>query len=184
MQRRSFLLAPLLPMASMAAMAAMTTLAGCAGISQPRSAARSIMSPDFIVEALLDLAEVKQGDRLYDLGCGDGRIVIGAARRGATGVGVDIDPGQIRLANEAAARAGVTNGVRFLITDLFTLDIRDATVVTLYLSEETNVKLMPRLRSELRRGTRVVSHEFSMEGYWEPEKTIMVGGRALHRWIV
>ena len=180
MQRRSLLLAPLLPLAAL-------LTSGCAALSAalsaPRSVAPSIMSPDFIVDALLDLAEVKQGDRLYDLGCGDGRIVIGAARRGATSVGVDIDPGQIRLADAAAATAKVSDRVHFLVTDLFTLDLRDATVVSLYLGEEANEKLMPRLRSELKRGTRIVSHEFSM-GSWKPERKIWVGGRALYRWII
>jgi len=141
------------------------------------------MSPDFMVEAMLNLAEVRAGDVLYDLGCGDGRIVIAGAKRGARGVGVDIDPQQIRLATAAAAAAKVSDRVTFIMTDLFTMDLRDATVVALYLGEEVNIKLMPRLKAQLRPGTRVVSHEFGM-GSWEPETRLIVGGRYLYRWII
>lgn len=179
MDRRAFLLSTL---------AAST--AGCAGINDylanlpaRNPDARAIMSPDFMVEAMLNLAEVRAGDLLYDLGCGDGRIVIAAAQRGARGVGVDIDPRQISLATKAAAAARVSDRVKFIMTDLFTMDFRDATVVSLYLGEEVNIKLMPRLRKELRPGTRVVSHEFGM-GSWEPETKTIVGGRYLYRWII
>lgn len=145
--------------------------------------APAIMSPDFMVDAMLNLAEVRAGDMLYDLGCGDGRIVIAGAKRGARGVGVDIDPQQIRLATAAAAAAGVSDRVTFIMTDLFTMDLRNATVVSLYLGEEVNLKLMPRLKAQLRPGTRIVSHEFGM-GMWEPETRLIVGGRYLYRWII
>ena len=183
MKRRDFLLAPV-------ALSTLPALSGCAGLNDylgnlPARLpdAPAIMSPEFMVEAMLKLADVRAGDMVYDLGCGDGRIVIAAALRGARGVGVDIDPRQIRLATERAAAAKVSDRVRFVVTDLFNMDFRDATVVSLYLGEEVNLKLRPKLRSELRPGTRVVSHEFSM-GDWQPETRLVVGGRYLYRWIV
>ena len=177
MKRRSLLLAPL-------------ALTGCAGLDSffrdiPARIpdAPAIMSPDFMVEEVLKLAEVRPGDTLYDLGCGDGRIVVEAARRGARAIGVDIDPRQIRLAVQRAEAAKIGERARFITGDLFTLNIGDATVVTLYLGEEVNIRLMPKLRRELKPGTRVVSHEFGM-GLWEPETRIVVGGRYLYRWII
>lgn len=179
MNRRTFLLSALAASAS-----------GCAALDDyvanlpaRHPDAPAIMSPDFMVDAMLNLAEVRAGDMLYDLGCGDGRIVIAAAQRGARGVGVDIDPRQIRLATAAAAAARVADRVKFIMTDLFTMDLRDATVVSLYLGEEVNIKLMPRLKAQLKPGTRVVSHEFGM-GMWEPETRLAVGGRYLYRWII
>ncbi|WP_337185163.1 class I SAM-dependent methyltransferase [Phenylobacterium sp.] len=143
-----------------------------------------VPTPNNTVEAMLALGEVKAGDVLYDLGSGDGRIPIAAARKfGVRGVGIDINPERIAEANENAKAAGVTQLVQFRNEDLFTADFKEATVITLYLLPSLNVKLMPRLL-ELKPGTRIVSHAFDM-GDWEPEKTVDVedGGR-IYLWRV
>jgi precorrin-6B methylase 2 len=122
------------------------------------------------VRAMLKLADVKQADIVYDLGCGDGRIVIAAAKTyGARGVGIDIDPDRIREAKENAKKAGVENLVRFEENDLFQANFREATVVTLFLLPSINLKLRPKLLNELKPGTRVVSNTFDM-GDWRPAK--------------
>ena len=122
------------------------------------------------VRAMLKLADVKNTDIVYDLGCGDGRIVIAAAKTyGAHGVGIDIDPDRIREAKANAKKADVENLVRFEENDLFQADFREATVVTLFLLRSINLKLRPKLLQELRPGTRVVSNTFDM-GDWRPEK--------------
>ena len=120
---------------------------------------------------MLRLAEVRAGDVVYDLGCGDGRIVITAARSfGATGVGIDIDPRRIEEADAAARRAGVSGSVRFAVQDLFKTDFSAATVVSLYLVPEVNAKLLPKFRAELQPGTRVVSHQYRI-GDWAPARS-------------
>jgi SAM-dependent methyltransferase len=127
-----------------------------------------------VVHAMLDAAKVGPGDVVYDLGCGDGRIVITAAQRyGARGVGVDLDPDRIREARANSARAGVSDRVTFLLQDLFTTDVSTATVVTMYLSPDVNMRLRPKLLRELRAGSRVVSHQFDL-GDWLPERTFEV----------
>jgi SAM-dependent methyltransferase len=127
------------------------------------------------VQAMLKLADVKKTDVVYDLGCGDGRIVITAAKTyGAHGVGIDIDPVRISEAKENAKKAGVENLVRFEEKDLFKADIREATVVTLFLLSSVNLKLRPKLLQELKPGTRIVSNTFDM-GDWKPEKEATVG---------
>jgi SAM-dependent methyltransferase len=127
-----------------------------------------------VVHAMLEAAKVGPGDVVYDLGCGDGRIVITAARRyGARGVGVDLDPERIREARENAARAGVTDRVTFLTEDLFSTDVSAATVVAIYLSPDVNLRLRPKLLRELRPGSRVVSHQFDL-GDWRPERSFEV----------
>jgi ribosomal protein L11 methylase PrmA len=127
-----------------------------------------------VVHAMLDAAKVGPGDVVYDLGCGDGRIVVTAASRyGARGVGVDLDPERIREARDNAARAGVTDRVTFLEQDLFSTDVTAATVVALYLSPDINLRLRPKLLRELRPGSRIVSHQFDM-GDWRPERTLEV----------
>jgi SAM-dependent methyltransferase len=139
-------------------------------------------SPE-VVDAMLKLANVKKGDVVYDLGCGDGRIVVAAARDyGATGVGVDIDPQRIREANENARAAGVTGKVKFIQGDLFKTDFSKATVVTMYLFPEVNLKLRPKILA-MKPGTRIVSHAFDM-GDWEPEQTIRVGSSTIYLWTV
>jgi ubiquinone/menaquinone biosynthesis C-methylase UbiE len=117
---------------------------------------------------------------VYDLGCGDGRIVITAAKRyGARGLGVDLDPQRIKESNANARKEGVTDRVKFIEGDLFKVNLKDATVVTLYLLPEVNLRLRPKLFRELRPGTRVVSHDFDM-GEWKPEKTVTVRDQREH----
>lgn len=144
-----------------------------------------VPTPEDAVEAMLKLAGVKPGDIVYDLGSGDGRIVISAVRdHGASrAVGVDINPERIAEANANARRAGVEDQVEFRQGDLFDADIGEATVVTLYLLPSVNERLKPKLLSELKPGTRVVSHAFDM-GDWKPEKKIEQDGRTLYLWVV
>jgi precorrin-6B methylase 2 len=144
-----------------------------------------VPTPEEAVTSMLKLAEVKPGDTVIDLGSGDGRIVISAVRdHGATrAVGVDINPERITEANENARRAGVTDKVEFRQGDLFDADIGDATVVTLYLLPSVNERLKPKLLSELKPGTRIVSHAFDM-GDWKPVKEVDDGGRTLYLWVV
>jgi SAM-dependent methyltransferase len=126
------------------------------------------------VQAMLKLAEVKKTDIVYDLGCGDGRIVISAAKDlGARGVGIDINPVRIGEAKENARKAGVEKLVRFEENDLFEADIHEATVVTLFLLPQVNLKLRPKLLHDLKPGTRIVSNTFDM-GDWKPEKEAVV----------
>lgn len=136
-----------------------------------------------VVDAMLDLAGVKEGDIHYDLGCGDGRIVISAAKKGAIGTGVDIDPKRIEEANINAKAAGVEDKVTFVEGNLFDMDFSKATVLTLYLLPDVNLKLRPKILRELKPGTRVVSHAFDM-GDWKPEKQIVVEGSTLYFWTV
>ena len=141
-------------------------------------------SPPRVVRAMLELAEVKPGDVVYDLGSGDGRIPITAAREfGARGVGIEIDPKLIALANDNARKARVGDRVRFRNEDLFEADIAEATVVTLFLYPDVNLKLRPKLLSELRPGTRVISHWHDM-AEWRPDRTIWIEGRPLYLWRI
>jgi tRNA G37 N-methylase Trm5 len=143
-----------------------------------------VPTPENVVEAMLKLGEVKKGDVLYDLGSGDGRIVIAAAKHfGVKGTGIDINPERIQEANENAKKEHVTDKVRFLNQDLFEADFKDATVVTLYLLPSINLKLRPKLWKELKPGTRIVSHSFDM-GDWAPEKKVEVDGRYIYLWRV
>ena len=143
-----------------------------------------VPTPQEVVEDMLRLVDMKKGDVLYDLGSGDGRIAIAAAKKyGVRAVGIDIDPQRIREANENARKAGVTDLVQFRQEDLFKADFRDATVVTLYLLPDLNVKLRPRLWDELKPGTRIISHQFDM-GTWKPEKKLESNGRTVYFWTV
>lgn len=136
-----------------------------------------------VVDAMLDLTGIKAGETHYDLGCGDGRIAISAAKRGATSTGVDLDPQRIKEANENAKEAGVTDKVTFVQGNLFDFDFSQADVLTLYLLPKVNLKLRSKILKELKPGTRVVSHAFDM-GDWEPEKTINVDGSTIFLWTV
>jgi cyclopropane fatty-acyl-phospholipid synthase-like methyltransferase len=143
-----------------------------------------IPTPEDIVEAMLRLADVTETDVVYDLGSGDGRIPIIAAQKfGATGVGIEIDPERIKEANENLARAGVGDKVTFLNQDLFEADLSHATVITLYLLREMNLKLMPRLKA-LKPGTRIVAHSFGMGTEWPPDKIAQVSGKSIFYWVV
>jgi len=157
--------------------------------AQPRRPAQQpdvifVPTPQDVVDEMLRLANVKKGDVLYDLGSGDGRIPITAAKKhGIRAVGIDIDPDRIREANENAKKAGVTSLVQFRQEDLFKASFREATVVTLYLLPDLNVKLRPRLLAELKPGTRILSHQFDM-GTWKPEKRVDLNGRTIYFWTV
>ena len=141
-------------------------------------------APPAIVTAMLDLAKVTSDDVVYDLGCGDGRIVVAAVKqRGARGVGVDIDPDRIEDATRLALREGVTDRVTFVLDDLFEADFADATVIMLYLQPEPNLRLRPRLLDELRPGTRVVSLSYDM-GDWAPDEVRRVAGRRIYLWTI
>ena len=169
MRRREFLLAGL-------------ALAGC---STPglKLDAPYVSTPQPVLEEMLRLAGVNAGDVVYDLGCGDGRIVITAARDfGARGVGIDIDPRRIDEANAAARRAGVAGRVRFAVQDLFRTDFSEASVVALYLFAELNEKLRPKLLAELRPGARIVSHQFGI-GDWKPARSARVRSGTMDHWI-
>ena len=139
---------------------------------------------DTVVDAMLKLANVGSNDVVYDLGSGDGRIVISAARNyGARGVGIDIDPARIAESNENATKAGVTDKVKFIEADLFESDFSEADVVTLYLLSELNERLKPILMEQLKPGTRIVSHAFDM-GDWKPEKTQTIDGATIYLWTI
>jgi ribosomal protein L11 methylase PrmA len=141
-----------------------------------------VPTPQEVVDAMLKLAKVTKNDVVYDLGSGDGRIPITAAKTyGARGVGIDIDPQRIKEATENLKNAGVGDRVKFLNQDLFTTDISEATVVTLYLLPSLNLKLMPKLNKELKPGTRIVSHAFDM-GDAKPQETLNVNGRTVYFW--
>lgn len=143
-----------------------------------------VPTSDTVVDAMLKLAKVDSGDVVYDLGSGDGRIVIAAAKKyGARGVGIDIDPERISESNENATEAGVTDKVEFIEADLFESDFSEATVVTLYLLSRLNERLKPILMEQLQPGTRIVSHAFDM-GDWEPEETKMVDGTTIYLWTI
>jgi len=144
-----------------------------------------VRTPANVVSAMLKLAGVKASDIVYDLGCGDGRIVIAAAKDyGAHGVGIDIDPERIQEARENARKSGVEALVKFEVNDLFATDIRNATVVALYLLPDVNLRLRPKLLKELKPGTRIVSHDFHM-GDWKPEKHEMVdAGSNIYLWRI
>lgn len=143
-----------------------------------------VPTPQNVVDKMLEMAAVTKDDVVYDLGSGDGRIVITAAKKyGVRGVGVDIDPDRVKEANANALQAGVADRVKFIEQDLFKTDLKEASVVTLYLLPEVNLRLRPKLWKELKPGTRVVSHAFDM-GDWEPEQMVEVEGRKIYYWVI
>ncbi|HSB81030.1 MAG TPA: class I SAM-dependent methyltransferase [Candidatus Methylomirabilis sp.] len=143
-----------------------------------------VSTPEAVVQEMLEIANVSAKDIVYDLGSGDGRIVIAAAKRfGARGVGIEINPDLIREARENAEQAGVSHLVRFLEGDFFSADLREASVVTLYLLPEVNRQLLPKLLAELRPGTRIVSYKYDL-GNWAPEKTVPVSRGTVYYWVV
>jgi len=143
-----------------------------------------VPTPYEVVDEMLRLAGVKKGDVLYDLGSGDGRIPVTAAKEfGIRAVGIDIDPQRIEEAKENARKNGVTGLVQFRQEDLFRANFREATVVTLYLLPDLNVKLRPKLLAELKPGSRIVSHQFDM-GTWKPERKVELNGRTIYLWTV
>lgn len=169
-----------------------TVVAGAPGAALAQDAAVATRRPDVIyvptpeevVEAMLQVAKVTKNDIVYDLGTGDGRIPVTAAKKyGARGVGIDIDPQRIKEANENVQKSGVGDRVRILQADLFEANISEATVVTLYLLPSLNLKLMPKLMKELKPGTRIVSHAFDM-GDWKPEQELDVNNRKVYFWTI
>jgi SAM-dependent methyltransferase len=155
------------------------------------TAAPALRTPDVIyvptrqtvVDAMLKVANVKAGDVVYDLGCGDGRIPVSAAKLGARAVCIDIDPKRIAEANENVKKNAVGDRVRVQHQDLFTTDLSEASVVTLYLLPSLNLKLRPTLWKTLKPGTRIVSHDFDM-GDWKPEQTLNVDGATVYYWTI
>jgi SAM-dependent methyltransferase len=144
-----------------------------------------VRTPGNVVDAMLKLAGVKKTDVVYDLGCGDGRIVIAAAKDyGARGVGIDIDPERVQEARENARKARVDALVKFEVNDLFDADIHNASVVALYLLPDVNLRLRPKLLKDLKPGTRIVSHDFHM-GDWKPDKQALVDvGSKIYLWTI
>jgi SAM-dependent methyltransferase len=143
-----------------------------------------IPSSEKVVSAMLKLAGVNKGDVVYDLGCGDGRVVILAAKDyGAHGTGIDLNPERIEEARANARKAGVEGLVKFEVNDLFAADIHSATVVTLYLLTDVNLRLRPKLLKDLKPGTRVVSNSFGM-GDWKAEKEQIVDGNHIYLWTI
>jgi SAM-dependent methyltransferase len=154
------------------------------GFASPRLDVHWEPTPPDVVQEMLKIADVTSADVVYDLGCGDGRIVIAAARdRGARAVGVDLDPRRIRECRENAARADMTHAVQFIHADLFTTDFSDATVLMLFLFPDVNLRLRPRVLAELQPGTRVVSYCHTM-GRWEPDAIVRLKRNAVYFWIV
>ncbi|MBP7571589.1 MAG: class I SAM-dependent methyltransferase [Acidobacteria bacterium] len=177
---------------AVAVLAGPTAVARLAGQSQaipgPASLAPYVPTPEDVVDRMLQLAKVTKNDVVYDLGCGDGRIVVAAAKRyGARGVGVDIDPQRIAESEANAKKAGVEHLVSFKLEDAMKVDVSPASVVTLYLLSASNLKLRPILTKQLKPGSRIVSHAFSM-GDWEPQTVDQFTdsrgiGRTLYLWV-
>jgi SAM-dependent methyltransferase len=175
--------------------AVLALLTGGAAIAQSAPATGSapakpldvpyVPTPQTVVDKMLEMGKVGKNDVLYDLGCGDGRIVVTAAKeRGAHGVGIDLNPQRIAEANVNAKEAGVGSRVKFVVGDLFDADVSKASVVTLYLLPEVNRKLRPQLWKQLKVGTRVVSHAFDMGPEWPPEHEEQVGASVVYSWTI
>jgi cyclopropane fatty-acyl-phospholipid synthase-like methyltransferase len=164
---------------------ALTAVAAGAGLIAQTPDIHYVPTPDAVVSAMLDLAGVTGADLVYDLGSGDGRIVIEAARKyGARGVGIELDPELNKKAARNAEKAGVGGKVTFVRADFFKTDLSDASVVTLFLSPNINARLQPKLRRELKPGARIVSHRFPMPPDWKPERDIAVKGTHVFLWTI
>lgn len=144
-----------------------------------------VPTPHQVVDRMLDEAKILPTDVVYDLGCGDGRMVIAAAKKyGTRGVGVDLDPARIKEARANARKAGVEQLVTFHVGDMFETDLREANVVLLYLLPELNRRLKPKLFAELPPGARVVSHDFDMGKEWPPDRSINLGSDGIYMWVM
>lgn len=144
-----------------------------------------VATPHEVVDRMLSEAKVRAGDVVYDLGCGDGRMVIAAAKKfGTRGVGIDLDPARIKEARANAKAQGVDQLVTFRVADLFETDLREATVVMLYLLPEVNRRLKPKLFAELAPGARVVSHDFDMGKDWPPDRSVNLGSDGIYMWVM
>jgi len=142
-----------------------------------------VPTPQEVVDKMIELGGVKKGDTVYDLGSGDGRIVITAAKKGARAVGFEIDGDLLKESRENIQKAGVQNSAEIRQQDILTVDLSPASVVTMYLLPDVNLKLRPNVLSQMKPGSRVVSHAFDM-GDWKPDKTERVDGRTIYLWIV
>jgi precorrin-6B methylase 2 len=155
---------------------------------KPGTAGKDVIflpTPPEVVSAMLDLAKVTASDVVYDLGSGDGRTPIAAAKEhGARGVGVEFNPKLVALSRQNAEKAGVADRVRFINADLFETDLSEASVVTLYLLGSLNQRLLPKLQRELKPGSRIVSHAFTMGDLWKPDAERTVNGKTIYLWIV
>ena len=163
----------------------LVVFAGLAGMafSQVRLDVPYVPTPQDVVDRMLDMAKLTKDDFHIDLGSGDGRIAVTAAKRGARSMGIDLNPTRIAEANENAQKAGVTDRVTFVLGNLFEQKIGEANVLTMYLLQSVNLQLRPRILAELKPGSRVVSHAFSMNE-WEPDQHVNMNGRNLYLWIV
>lgn len=176
-------------MAALGAVLVLAVVAGAQTSTTPRTPdVPYVPTHEKIVAEMLKVAKVGKNDVLYDLGSGDGRIVITAAKQfGTRGVGIDIDPERIKDANENAQKAGVTDRTKFILGDIFEADFKEATVVTMYLLQEVNTRLRPKLLKDLKPGTRIVSHNYDL-GDWKPQRTIKVslpdGDHWVYYWVV
>jgi SAM-dependent methyltransferase len=166
------------------AVATTTAVAAAQKPASPTPDIHYVPTSSGVADAMLKLARVTANDVVYDLGSGDGRIVIAAAKKyGARGVGIELDGELIKAATKNAQKAGVSDRVTFLQDDLFKADLSDATVVTLYLSNSINMRLRSLLQQQLKPGSRVVSHRFEM-GDWKPEATVRLEGTSVHLWTI
>ncbi len=153
-------------------------------LSAERPDIHYVPTPQYVVNEMLEMAGTNSKDVIYDLGCGDGRFVITAAAKfGARGVGIDIDPERIRESRENARRANVADRVTFTEQNLFQTDFSQATIVALYLLPELNLRLRPKLLRNLKPGTRILSHDFSMDD-WKPDRAGELGSSAYYLWII
>jgi SAM-dependent methyltransferase len=142
-----------------------------------------VPTPQEVVDKMIELSGVKKGDTVYDLGSGDGRIVITAAKKGARAVGFDVDGDLVKESRENIQKAGVQNLAEIRQQDILTVDLSGASVVTMYLLPDVNLRLRPNILSQMKPGSRVVSHAFDM-GDWKPDKTERVDGRTIYLWTV
>lgn len=190
MKRAHAVSAPSLSTNRTALMFGLALAIAAAAVPDPLTAQRApsldvpfVPTPPEVVEKMLDLGEVGPGDYVIDLGSGDGRIAIAAAKRGAKALGIDLNPVRVQEARENAKKEGVEGRVEFREQNLFDADISDADVLTMYLLSGVNIKLRPRILKELEPGTRVVSHAFDM-GDWQPDQVEKVDGRTVYLWTV
>lgn len=142
-----------------------------------------VPTPQEVVDKMIELAGVKKGDVVYDLGSGDGRIVISAAKKGAKAVGFEIDGDLVKQSRDNIRKAGVQEQAEIRQQDILTVDLSPASVVTMYLLPDVNMKLRPNVLNQLKPGSRVVSHAFDM-GDWQPDRTERVEGRTLYLWTI
>jgi SAM-dependent methyltransferase len=152
-------------------------------VSESKKIVPFVPSPQSVVDKMIDLAGVKKGDVVYDLGSGDGRIVIAAAKRGARAVGFEIDPDLVAESRANIQKAGVQESAEIRNQDILTVDLSGASVVTMYLLPDVNLKLRPNLQKQLKPGSRIVSHSFDM-GDWKADKVEQVDGRTIYLWTI